>query len=180
MKHFEIMLVTNWWTREENKHRLHSKKGNWENNFFIFMYGWCLWVDISVSWHHSSIDNAIFCFFMCYVPCLILAKDNMHLIWISLLGSNIFKSSLCSSSKIMLWNNMLAMKMSKMISWSHNQDGFAMMWKWTCITPKTCFRSFLQDSCVPTKCDIFSPWGLLNGLHKNGPMWIYSINKEII
>ncbi len=59
--------------------------------------------------------------------------------------------SLHSSSRFMLWSNMLAIKIFKMIIWSCCQQGLAIMWKWNCNTPNTCSTSFLQDSCEVTK-----------------------------
>lgn len=90
-------------------------------------------IPTSVQWSHSSINQwRNFYFFMC----VRLTKNNLHLIWVSLSGSKLFKSSLHPSYRIMLWNNKLIIRMSKMISWSHNRNGFALMWKQILQHPK--------------------------------------------
>jgi hypothetical protein len=116
---------------------------------------------------------------MCFVPYVKLVKLIICLIWRFLTSSKGCSFPLHSSSKIMLWSNMFAIKMFQVIFWSHCQQGLAIMWKWDYNTPNACSTSFLRDSCEVTKW-FFPPPRFMNCLYNNQPMWIYSIKKQVI
>jgi len=116
---------------------------------------------------------------MCFVPYVKSIKFIICLIWRFLTNSKGCSFSLHSSSIIMLWNNTLAIKMFKMIFWSHCQQGLTIMWKWDCNTPNAHSTSFLWDSCEVTKW-FPPPPRFMNCLYNNQPMWIYSIKKQVI